>query len=101
MSEKPVPIFTARVGSVKAAVWENKSEEGKISRAVSLTRSYKDENERWQETNSYFPDDLPKVRLAVQKAYEFIHCGKDTVRQPETFAEKVSGEGTRRKGTVK
>lgn len=41
MSEKPIPVFTARVGAVKAAVWEKKSDDGKTSRAVSFVRCYK------------------------------------------------------------
>lgn len=101
MSEKPVPVFTVRVGAVKAAVWENKSGEGKVSRAVSLVRTYKDEDDQWQETHSYFPDDLPKLELAVRKAFEYIHCGKEAERQPESFTEKVGGEGSRRKGAAK
>ncbi len=101
MSDKPVPVFTARVGSVKAAVWENKSDDGKTSRAVSLVRTYKDEHDQWHETNSYFPDDLPKLELAARKAYEFIQCGKPAERQQETFTEKVSGDAGRRKGAAK
>ncbi len=101
MSEKPVPVFTFRVGAVKAAVWENKSEEGKVSRAISLVRAYKDEHDQWHETNSYFPDDLPKLELAARKAYEFIQCGKPVERQEETFAEKVGGDASRRKGAGK
>jgi len=102
MSEKPVPIHSIRVGGVKASIWENQSESGRATHAISLSRSYKDENEQWHETNSYFPEDLPKLELAARKAFEFLHCrerGGD--RQPESFTEKVNSGGERKKGNGK
>ena len=101
MSEKQGPVFTARVGLVKAAVWENTTEGGRTTHAVSLTRSYKDDNEQWHETNTYYADDLPKVQLAMGKAYDYIHCGRSPEKQQESFTEKVAADSSRRRGAGK
>jgi hypothetical protein len=54
-------------------VLENKIDDGKSSRAISLSRFDKDDSDQWHENNGYFPDDLPKVMLAVQKPFNTTH----------------------------
>ncbi|MES2659518.1 MAG: hypothetical protein V4689_12945 [Verrucomicrobiota bacterium] len=100
MSEKPVPIYTERAKALKIAVWENKSD-GKTTHAITLVRNYKDDQDQWHESNVLFLEDLPKMELLARKAYEFLCCGKTTERQPESFAEKVGGDGNRKKGAAK
>jgi hypothetical protein len=65
---KNKPISEIRIGTVKAAIWQNKT--GDIVRHnVTFTRIYKD-GEEWKNTDSFGRDDLPKLILAAQKAYE-------------------------------
>lgn len=90
MSEKP--IHTIRIGAVKASIWENKGAEGKTFHTTSVVRCYKDENDQWRESASYLPDELPKVELAVRKAFEFIQLDVQEKREATSFQQKVTDE---------
>ncbi|MBC7980295.1 MAG: hypothetical protein H7Y36_07005 [Armatimonadetes bacterium] len=100
MSDKPVPVFTERAKGVKVAVWANQSGEGRTTHSISFVRSYKDDDGQWHESNSYFPDDLPRLELLLKKAYEFTQC-RGTDKQQESFTEKVEGEAGRKKGAAR
>lgn len=62
------PVHTTRFGCAKAAIWQNES--GHYS--ISLERIYKDKNEKWQSTQSFGRDDLPKLIKALEAAYDFL-----------------------------
>ena len=69
------PEKTFRAVNVEAAVWLNETEkDGKKIRNFSVTiqKSYKDDDGNWKTTKTFFRDDLPKLRLVIDKAYEFI-----------------------------
>jgi len=61
------PVYEARIGNVRAAVWENQGENG-VWHNVTVTRSYLDGNE-WKDAASYRPTDL----LAVGKLADLAH----------------------------
>ncbi|MBT4651463.1 hypothetical protein HOC13_02970 [Candidatus Woesearchaeota archaeon] len=67
-----LPEKKFRAGSISATVWLNKSQEGKEYRTISIDRNYKDKNDEWQSTNSLRVNDLPKARVVLQKAYEYL-----------------------------
>lgn len=78
-TNQPEARFTA--GAISATVWQNASS-GKDGQqmsyhTVSLQRSYKDRDGNWQHTSSMRLNDLPKARLVLSKAYEFLVL-KDT-----------------------
>ena len=67
---KTKPICEIRVGNIKAATWQNKV--GDIVRHnVTFTRIYKD-GEQWKTSDSFGRDELPRLILAAQKAYEAL-----------------------------
>lgn len=78
MSEKKEvkPEKKFRAGGVSATVWKNqaKNKEGKEYDffTVGVERSYKDKKDEWQKTSSMMVNDLPKVILVAQKAYDFV-----------------------------
>ncbi len=76
MSNQPQrPEVDFRVGAISAAVWRNTETEGdrEISRfSVKIIKQYKDENDDWRDTTTFFQHDLPKLTLVAQKAYEYI-----------------------------
>lgn len=84
------PIKTFRVGNIKAAIWENRSESDRTYHSVALTRSYK-EGEEWRESTVFGRDDLPRLELATRSAFEFIHLSADKSNSTG-FAEKVTQE---------
>ena len=70
------PEKKIRAGGVTATVWQNqgqnKSGEPVTYRTISIERNYKDKNDEWKSTNSFRINDLPKVALVTNKAYEYI-----------------------------
>lgn len=69
------PVFSTKVGTIQLAVFENeiKGKEGAVARSISITRSYKLGDE-WKTTTSFRGSDLPHVKLAIDKAMEFLYC---------------------------
>jgi hypothetical protein len=65
-----------RAGLVKAAVWKNtrKDKAGQEFEAVSVRveRRYQDKDGKWQSTSSFRPNDLPRLALVAQKAFEYV-----------------------------
>jgi len=73
MSNKPV--HEIRLGRIKAAVWENETQNGagqKVTRHnVTLTRLYKD-GDTWKDSSSFGRDDLPLVAKVADQAHSWI-----------------------------
>ena len=79
MDETPnQPVKKISVGAIQAAVWENESkQEGSTSFfSVQLSRSYKDKEDKWRNTNSIPVRDIPKAQLALAQAYEYVMLEK-------------------------
>jgi hypothetical protein len=73
MANKPEKKF--RAGGISAIIWKNQGEfKGKTTefRTVQIQRNYKDAKNEWQTTNSFRVNDLPKARLVLDKAYEYL-----------------------------
>ncbi len=87
-ANQPEARFTA--GAISATVWQNTSSGSEGQQmgyyTVSLQRSYKDRDGNWKHTSSMRLNDLPKARLVLSKAYEFLVM-RDTeagTSRPET-----------------
>lgn len=78
MSDAPLnrPVREFRAGGVRAAIWRNEQrggEEPRVSHSIRIEKSYRDpRTQNWIQTDCFFASDLPKLRLVVEKAYEFI-----------------------------
>lgn len=70
-STRSRPITTFRLGRIKAAVWENKTDKRKFYN-VTFSRSYLDEEKRFHDANSFGRDDLPLVAKLADEAHTFI-----------------------------
>ena len=81
------PFDTIRIGRIKATIWENENDQGGIFHSVTLVRNYRDENNQWQETNSFSVDDMPRIRMATDRAFDSIYA-----RQQELYQRKA-GKG--------
>ena len=69
------PVEKVRVGAVSATIWKNevkKDNKTFVNFSVGISRSYKNKDGEWKETNSYTPSDLPKLGLAIVKAYDYV-----------------------------
>ncbi len=68
---RPCPVHTLRHRSIKAAIWRNQTQKGTMFN-VTISRSYRDENENWQETHSFGYDDLANVAALMYEAHSYI-----------------------------
>ena len=74
--EKNKPEQSLAAGAVRLAVWKNtgKTKEGQDAEyyTVKLERRYKDQKGEWQSTAGLLVNDVPKARLLLDKAYEYL-----------------------------
>lgn len=70
MTEKNKPCKHVRVGNVSATVWENEAKDTKQKfYTAKLQRSYKDDKDDWQNTDTLGLGDIPKAVAALQAVY--------------------------------
>ncbi len=66
-----LPVKSFRLGRIKAAVWENESDQKKFFN-VTFARTYMDEAKNYHDTDSFGRDDLPLVAKLADQAHTFI-----------------------------
>jgi hypothetical protein len=69
------PIKNFRSGGIQASVWRDETEKNGqtvVRHSVRIQKQFRKEDGNYQDTNYYFQDDLPKLILVAQKAFEFI-----------------------------
>ena len=71
MQTKQKPIHELRLGSIKAAVWKNETENG-VRYNVTFSRLYKDADQ-WKSTDSFGRDDLLVLAKVADQAHSWIH----------------------------
>jgi len=74
------PEKSFRQGACSASIFANEIEKnGKpiLMPKVSIQRRYKDKSGKWQSTNSYGINDLPKLIVAASKAYDYLTTKED------------------------
>lgn len=72
---KKRPVHEVRFGRIKAAIWENETQNG-TRHNVTLSRLYKDGDE-WKDSTSFGRDDLPLVAKVVDLAHSYIYGQND------------------------
>ena len=77
------PIKDFRAGNIQASVWRNeiqKDGQTVVRYSVKIQKQFRKDDGNYQETNYYFRDDIPRLILVAQKAFEFIALNesKDT-----------------------
>lgn len=64
------PVHELRLGRIRAAIWQNDTENGPRHN-VTVTRLYKD-GEEWKDSSSFGRDDLPLVAKVCDLAHTWI-----------------------------
>jgi hypothetical protein len=75
-----LPENKFRAGAITATIWKNSlNKDGTEAsfNSITLERSYKDKSGNWQTTSSFRINDLPRLTLLLNKAYEYITCKQD------------------------
>ena len=70
MPDRQKPIHEVRFGSVKAAIWENQTENG-VRHNVTFERLYKSDEE-WKQTQIFGRDDLLVLAKVADLAHTWI-----------------------------
>ena len=97
MSKKPV--HEVRLGRIKAAIWENETENGSRHN-VTFTRLYKDDTDNWKDSGSFGRDDLPLVAKVADIAHTWIFQQKQEDSQRSEDSPK-NGDSSRREKSAK
>lgn len=71
------PADEIRIGSIKAAVWENETEGGGVYHSVTFSRLYRTEDGTWRSTSSFRGHDL----LLLAKVADAAHTRLLTLRR--------------------
>jgi hypothetical protein len=69
-----------KAGSCEAAVFENEiSRDGNTItvKKVAIQKRYKTQDDEWKSTHSLDQNDIPKMMLALSKAYEYLTLRED------------------------
>ena len=73
------PKKTFRCGGVNLSVWENQRKVDNRTfsvESVTLTRRFKNGEGEWDSSSSFGKNDIPKIRVVCQKAYEYMNSGE-------------------------
>ncbi len=76
------PVHEIRMGRIKAAIWENETQQG-TRHNVSFSRLYRD-GEQWKDSASFGRDDLPLVRKVADVAHIWIYANASTNSQADS-----------------
>ncbi len=93
MSATPMnkPIQEFRVRNLSLAIWENQGlRDGRpvALHSITLNKRYQDQQTgEWKDSNSFFPDDLPRLRLLLDKAYEQLLLRDGSAERSENGAD--------------
>ena len=71
----PSPEKRFNAGAISATIWNNEKAVGNTTvemRSISLQRNYKDKDGTWKSVSSFRINDLPKAKLVLDKAYEYL-----------------------------
>ena len=71
--QKPIKNF--RAGKIQASIWKNeKDRDGKtiLQHSVHIQKQFRNDDGDYQDTDYFFPNELPELELVTRKAYEYI-----------------------------
>jgi hypothetical protein len=89
--ESNTPVHELRSGLVRAAVWQNDSQEGPRY-SVTFSRLYRLENE-WKSSRSFSHDELPRVAEVAALAGEWIASQEEGLPEAPRAAGGHAGDG--------
>lgn len=85
--EHKKPVESLRDGSVKAAIWENEGEKGKFH-SVTFTRTYRDREGNYADTNRFSGTDLLKLSSMATQSYEAVQRHRALNRETQAPSKK-------------
>ena len=86
--EQKRPVHEVRIGTVKAAVWEQETQHGAFHN-VTFSRLYRDSHDKWQRSESFGRDDLLVLAKVADAAHTWIH---EQTRKERAASSQLSEE---------
>jgi hypothetical protein len=80
------PVRTLRLGRIKAAVWENSTEQRAFFN-VTFSRTYMDSEKKFRDTDSFGRDDLLLLAKLADQAHTFV-CDQMAAQKHEEFPDQ-------------
>lgn len=65
------PTKTLRDGQLKATIWKNFGEKGSFY-TVNLTRTFKDEGGKYQDSDSFSGNELLRIARLATRSYDLV-----------------------------
>ena len=84
------PEMRFKAGSCEAAIFENEIvRDGKtlLVKKTVIQKRYRTENDEWKSTYSLDINDIPKMKLALSKAYEYLTLREDKLNEEVDIEE--------------
>lgn len=66
------PVHEIRIGMMKARIWRKRTQAG-LRHTVSVVRLFRN-GDVWKESTRFGRDDIPLLRLVLDKAHAWIYC---------------------------
>lgn len=94
MAKKRPFCEATRRRNIQGALWQNRDGNGNPFYVTSLTRSYKDKNDQWQNEIVYLPlDDVPRAIAVLRElettAYRQMQADYDASNADQATEESV------------
>jgi hypothetical protein len=70
--DKKKPVHEIRLGKVRAAIWENATDNDRVRHSVTFSRLYKD-GEQWRDSASFGRQELLLLVKVADLAHTFLH----------------------------
>jgi hypothetical protein len=81
MAEAKKPKNKFRAGNITSTIWanENKNKKGETFETLSFTleRSYKDKDDKWNNTTSMRVEDIAKIEIVLRQTAEYCLIKQD------------------------
>lgn len=69
------PIKSFRAGKVEASIWKNEiDKDGQrfLRYSIRIQKRFRKDDGSYEDTNYYFPEELPRLLVCVQRAFEYV-----------------------------
>jgi len=86
-SATAAPVRTLRLGRIKAAVWENSTDQRAFYN-VTFARTYMDGDKKFRDTDSFGRDDLLLLAKLADLAHTFV-CEQMAAQKHEEFPDQL------------
>ncbi|MCA9195502.1 MAG: hypothetical protein KDB03_27210 [Planctomycetales bacterium] len=91
------PIDEFRLGNVRAAIWENISQNGKVFYSTTFDASYTDETGQWRNKKSFSLNECLRLeKVAGQAAVRIQQLNQEAAKgaRLDTQADEIAEEAT-------